>query len=547
MTSRSAHPHPAEDDAGRGAESLHAGHNMVRERIALGDYTASDASAHQGAQDLTQQWLQIRRCLREELGAATFNSWLRPLEVISLGDGCVTMSVPTKFMRDWVEKNYADKLRAHWAGIDPSVGKVDILLNGKAMPPAGAARPDVAQRPCWNQADRAVPLPSASQREAVQARPVASTQAAEARTGLEPKIAAPGVVRSPAHEDEPGGPLEEKNTFDNFVVGKSNELAHAAARRVAESDAVPFNPLFLHGVTGLGKTHLMHAIAWEVRRRYPERKVIYLSAEKFMYQFVAAIRHQNQLAFKKQFRNVDLLMIDDFQYISGKATTQEEFFHTFNALVDHNRQVVISADRSPSDLENVEERIRSRLSWGLVADIHPTDFELRLGILHAKARNAAEIYGHIDIPEAVLEFLAHKITSNVRELEGALHRLLAHAALVGRPINVDTAQEVLRPLIRANARKVTVEEIQRRVADYYDIKHQDMLSPRRARMVARPRQVAMYLAKQLTTRSLPDIGRRFGGRDHTTVMHAVRKIEELRRSDPMIDEAVENLRRLLET
>ncbi len=547
---------------------------------------------------LNRQWHQVRLRLREELGDATFNSWLRPLDVVSLESGCVTMSVPTRFMREWVEQNYADRLRRCWVECEPSVRQVEILLNGSALPPAdrdltyrapgerghpqginrgqsgnGAGSERQAFGQSWTQSA------PASRTGAGHAQPDHGQSAHAQSSSASSAGAAGNAMASPAihtggHEgatrqngawsrqgggsrssaasqmvsldDDADGPIEEKNTFDNFVVGKSNELAHAAARRVAESETVPFNPLFLYGGTGLGKTHLMHAMAWEVRRRYPEKRVIYLSAEKFMYQFVAAIRHHSQFAFKKQFRTVDLLMIDDFQYISGKENTQEEFFHTFNTLVDRSRQIVISADRSPSDLEDIEERIRSRLSWGLVADIHPTDFELRLSILQLKARQAAEIYGDVDIPQSVLDFLAHKITSNIRELEGALQKILAHAALVGRPVSVDVAQDLLHPLIRANTRRVTVEEIQRKVAEHFSIKVSDLLSPRRARVVTRPRQIAMYLAKQLTTRSLPDIGRRFGNRDHTTVMHAVKKVEELRRADPSIEQAVDTLRRLLE-
>jgi chromosomal replication initiator protein len=340
-------------------------------------------------------------------------------------------------------------------------------------------------------------------------------------------------------------PLDQRLSFENFVVGKPNELAHAAARRVAEACAgatpsVPFNPLFLYGGVGLGKTHLMHAIAWHVRQTAPARKVIYLSAEKFMYQFIRALRFRSTMDFKEQFRSVDLLMIDDVQFISGKESTQEEFFHTFNALVDQNRQIVISADKSPSDLEGLEERMRSRLGWGLVADIHPTTYELRLGILESKAEQMG-----LRPPQKVMEFLAHKITSNVRELEGALNRIGAHTQLVRRELTLETTQELLQDLLRANERRVTIDEIQRRVAEHFNIKMAEMTSSRRARIVARPRQVAMYLAKQLTSRSLPEIGRKFGGRDHTTVMHAVKKIEELTRGDRAFAEDVELLHRML--
>jgi chromosomal replication initiator protein len=303
---------------------------------------------------------------------------------------------------------------------------------------------------------------------------------------------------------------------------------------------VPFNPLFLYGGVGLGKTHLMHAIAWHVRSHAPARKVIYLSAEKFMYQFIRALRFRSTIDFKEQFRSVDLLMIDDVQFIAGKDSTQEEFFHTFNALVDQNRQIVVSADKSPSDLEGLEERMRSRLGWGLVADIHPTTYELRLGILQAKAEQMG-----LELPQKIMEFLAHKITSNVRELEGALNRISAHTQLVRRDLTLETTQELLQDLLRANDRRVTIDEIQRRVAEHFNIKMGEMTSSRRARVVARPRQVAMYLAKQLTQRSLPEIGRRFGGRDHTTVMHAVKKIEELTAIDQSLADDVEMLHRSL--
>jgi chromosomal replication initiator protein len=336
--------------------------------------------------------------------------------------------------------------------------------------------------------------------------------------------------------------LDPRFTFDNFVVGKPNELAYAAARRVADTESPAFNPLFLYGGSGLGKTHLMHSIAWHIRTNYPKRRVIYMSAEKFMYQFVRALRFKDTVSFKEQFRSVDVLMIDDVQFIGGKDSTQEEFFHTFNALVDRNRQVIISADKSPQDLDRMEERLRSRLGWGLVADLHPVNYELRLGILHAKTEKCG-----CSVPDKVLEFLAHKIASNVRELEGALNRIVAHAQLVGRTISLEMTQEVLSDVLRASERRVTIDEIQKKVAEHYNVRVADMHSARRSRSVARPRQVAMYLAKQLTPRSLPEIGRKFGGRDHTTVIHAVRKIEELSAYDAAFREDVELLLRLLKT
>jgi chromosomal replication initiator protein len=457
--------------------------------------------------DIQTQWARVRARLREEFGEAAFRSWLRSMTLFEVVDGRARIGVPTRFLRDWVAAHYSDRIRALWNGENAAISVIDIFVSGTA---AGAA-----------------PLRDARPRE-------------------EALAVAPAIVTA----DEKGdisAPLDPRFTFENFVVGKPNELAHAAARRIAEScvaakRTVPFNPLFLYGGVGLGKTHLMHAIAWHIRTQIPARKVIYLSAEKFMYQFIRALRFKSTMDFKDQFRSVDVLMIDDVQFISGKDSTQEEFFHTFNALVDQNRQIVISADKSPSDLEGMEDRMKSRLGWGLVADIHPTTYELRLGILQAKAeqRKAA-------IPPKVMEFLAHKITSNVRELEGALNRILAHATLIGRTISLESAQEVLHDLLRANDRRVTIDEIQKRVAEHYNIRLSDMHSARRARAVARPRQVAMFLCKQLTPRSLPEIGRKFGGRDHTTVMHAVRKIEELRATDRTLAEDVELLRRMLET
>ena len=298
----------------------------------------------------------------------------------------------------------------------------------------------------------------------------------------------------------------------------------------------------IFGGVGLGKTHLMHAIAWEKKKINPDLKILYLSAEKFMYEFIKALRFKNTIAFKDQFRSVDVLMIDDVQFIIGKESTQEEFFHTFNALVDQNRQIVVSADKSPSDLEGLEERLRSRLGWGLVADIHPTTYELRLSIIEAKL----EKY-NINLSKDVAEFLAHKITSSVRELEGALTRLTAHVTLVGREVDIEIAQDLLQDLLRASDRRTTIDQIQKKVSEHFNLKISDMHSARRSRIIARPRQIAMYLSKNLTTRSLPEIGRKFGGRDHTTVIHAIKKVEELKKNDSNLSEDIEILTRSLQT
>ncbi|MBB3065265.1 MULTISPECIES: chromosomal replication initiator protein DnaA [Limibacillus] len=463
--------------------------------------------------DVSEAWAKVRGRLRDEVGEAAFRSWLKPLTLVGLNNGQVRLAVPTRFMRDWVISNYSDRLRALWASEDGALKGVEIVVRSSPTraPLVGAGKA-FNEEPADDDAD------ALAQGNIT---PVAEAK----RDGY----------------DDISAPLDPRSTFESFVVGQPNELAYAAARRVAEAGSVAFNPLFLYGGVGLGKTHLMHSIAWHVRQRSPQKKVIYLSAEKFMYQFIRALRTKDTVAFKDQFRSVDVLMIDDVQFIGGRESTQEEFFHTFNALVDQSRQVVVSADKSPSNLEGVEERMRSRLGWGLVAEIDSTNYELRLGILQSKAEQMK-----CNVSLKVLEFLAHKITSNVRELEGALNRITAHATLVGRPVTLETAQEVLHDLLHANARRLTIEEIQRKVAQHFNIRHADMLSARRARAVARPRQVAMYLSKQLTSRSLPEIGRRFGGRDHTTVMHAVRKIDELRGLDAGFADEVDLLRRMLE-
>ncbi len=448
------------------------------------------------------QWARIRGALRAEVGESAYRSWLKPLTLVEIRDGTVRLRAPTKFMRDWIAGHYADRIGELWRDEDADLRGLDILVE----PHTPARRPSAAA--------------------------AAESGPEESRAGR----------RQADAEDAFAGALDPRFVFENFVVGKPNELAYAAARRVADSSTATYNPLFLYGGVGLGKTHLMHAIAWYIRKRQPNRRVVYLSAEKFMYQFIRALRFQDTMAFKERFRSVDVLMIDDVQFINGKESTQEEFFHTFNTLVDSNRQVIVSADKSPSDLEGMEERLRSRLGWGLVADIHATTYELRVGILQSKAEQLG-----VEIPARVTEFLAHKITTSVRELEGALNRIVAHAQLVGRDITLETCQEVLQDLLRAHDRRVTIEEIQKRVAAHFNVRVADMHSARRSRAVARPRQVAMFLAKQLTSRSLPEIGRQFGGRDHTTVIHAVKKVEELRRADADFGEDVDLLRRMLES
>ncbi len=471
------------------------------------------------ASEVSSQWAQVVSLLRKELGEATYQNWLCFVGCAGIDGGCVQLTAPSRFKRDWISTHLGEQMLRAWGAVNSQVLRLDLRV--KESSPAqistntGAAGADSVADALSAQAMRT-----------------------ENQIGLR--------TEQNGQYGRLGAPLDPRFTFEDFVVGKSNEFAHAAARRVADSEKPPFNPLFLHGGVGLGKTHLMHAIAHAIRAQHPERTVLYLSAEKFMYQFIKALRDKDTMPFKEALRSVDVLMVDDVQFIGGKGSTQEEFFHTFNALIDHQKQLVISADRSPSDLDGIEERIRSRLGWGLVADIHPTDYELRLGILQGKAEIARRQMPDLEIAATVLEFLAHRISSNVRDVEGALTRVVAFATLVRRPITVDMAREVLQDLLRASERRITIDEIQRKAAEYFNIRLADMLSARRARAVARPRQVAMYLAKQLTARSLPEIGRKFGGRDHTTVIHAVRRIEQLRESDSALNEDVEKLQRLLQ-
>ncbi len=451
------------------------------------------------------QWGNVRARLQAEVGDVEYRTWLKQVAYGGQNGDEVTLVLPTRFLRDWVSKEYGTLIAALWQSENAAVRRVDI----RTAPARGTA-PNLA----------------------------------------EPLSAAAVPVRAETRVDA-AAPLDQRFTFDTFVVGKPNEFAYACARRVAESPASPdFNPLFLYGGVGLGKTHLMHGIAWEISRARTGRadapckalSVAYMSAEKFMYRFINALRNQSTLDFKNELRSVDVLMIDDLQFLIGKDNTQEEFFHTFNALIDAGKQIVVSADKSPSDLSGIEDRLRTRLGCGMVADLHATTYELRISILEAKAQRAG-----VNVPGKVMEFLAHKITSNVRELEGALNRLIAHANLFDRQITMETAQEVLHDVLRAYDRRVTIQEIQKKVAEHWNIRVSEMSSARRSRNIARPRQVAMYLAKQLTSKSLPDIGRHFGDRDHTTVMHAVSRVTELMAQDVPFSEDVELLRRMLET
>jgi chromosomal replication initiator protein len=449
---------------------------------------------------LQAAWESIRAGLRRDCGARTFDGWLRP---IALGNfdyetGTLRLELPSQFMADWVQSHFAERLALAWGAANPAVRNIMIGVGANAPKTAAIVE---------------IPAPAASE------EPVAAKQTGLYAVALEPRY-----------------------RFDSFVVGKANEVAFSAARTLATAENVAFNPLFLHGGTGRGKTHLLHAIGHEFHRLKPRARIIYMSAEKFMVEFVAALRANETIQFKQQLRSADLLMIDDVQFIAGKESTQEEFFHTMNEIISAGRRLVISSDRAPQDLDGIEPRILSRLSWGLVADINQADLELRLNIILKKL----EALPDVDVPEEVVMFLAKRINSNVRELEGALNRIAAYAAMQNRVIDLEFVGEVLASTLRANQRRISIDEIQTRVSEHFRIRKAEMTSARRSREVARPRQVAMYLSKQLTPRSLPEIGRRFGGRDHTTVIHAVRQIEKLRAQDPELDSDIRLLTRQLE-
>ncbi|HEX4173122.1 MAG TPA: chromosomal replication initiator protein DnaA, partial [Acetobacteraceae bacterium] len=395
---------------------------------------------------LVPHWARIRARLRSEVGELEYRTWLRQMTLSAIDGDEITVLLPTRFLCDWVRSHYGDRLNLLWNQEQPAIRRVDIRVGGSAAASSGLA--------------------------------------ASLATVTDP----PATVAKPEErmDQRPDLMIDPRFTFDAFVVGKPNEFAYACARRVAEQPSSPgFNPLFLYGGVGLGKTHLMHAIAWEMVARATngagrQVSVAYMSAEKFMYRFITAIRSQSTIQFKEQLRSVDVLMIDDLQFLIGKDNTQEEFFHTFNALVDVGKQIVVSADKSPSDLSGLDDRLRTRLGYGMVADLHATTFELRISILEAKASRAG-----VAVPAKILDFLAHKITSNVRELEGALNRLVAHANLFGRPITIETTQEVLHDVLKAHDRRVTIEEIQKRVAEHFSVRLTDMSSARRAQEVAR--------------------------------------------------------------
>lgn len=454
-----------------------------------------------------QIWSLVLQDLKWHYGEDMYYNWFSKISLVEIiGGKEILMSAPTEFIRDWIKSQYINVILNYFQKHNSDFLRIDIITSKES---------DVAN--------------NVSDDENIVGNPKISIQK--------------GKDYQYANLDL-GSHLDSRLTFDNFVTGSPNELAYAAAFAVAEAEtAIPkSNPLFLYGGVGLGKTHLMHAIAWHVHHNNPDRKVLYISAEKFMYSFIKALRNKDIMSFKEEFRSVDLLMIDDIQFICGKDSTQEEFFHTFNAIIDNNKQMVISCDRSPSDLDNIEDRIKSRLGWGLVADVHSTTYELRLGILEAKIEQIGA-----KVPRKIVNFLAEKIISNVRELEGALNKVVAFSSLIGKEMTLEATQTILSDLLRSHGKNITIENIKEYVASRYNIKISDMSSSSRIRSVARPRQIAIYISKHLTDKSLSEISGFFGKKDHTTILHAVKKIEELIHCDHLFKNEVSNLISAIET
>ncbi len=455
----------------------------------MGEVCVTSGAQTVQTDEVQQAWTRVRASLLASAGARVFDQWLKPMELVTSDDrDTVRLALPSAFVTNWIRNHYADRLVLEFQALLPHVTTVSIETR--------------------EQGDA----------------PVLLTVEPEGSINLENT----SIGERPL--------LEQRFTFDRFVVDQSNRVAFTAAKALVEPGPPRFSPLFLHGGTGQGKTHLMHAIAHAFLIAEPGATVICIPAERFMFEFVAAMRARDTFAFKQRLRSCDLLLIDDLQFIAGKDATQEEFFHTVNEVMAAGKRLVIAADRCPQALEGVEPRIVSRMGAGLVADIKPPELALRRAIV---ARKAAEL--SVRVPEDVLEMLATRIHQNIRELEGALNRVAAYGQLTGDTIDLDFAIATLGDVLRGAQRRVTIDDIQRCVTRHFELQPMDMVSARRARAVARPRQIAMYLAKRLTTRSLPEIGRKFGGRDHSTVIHAVRRIESLRDEDRDVDGAVRSL------
>ena len=498
-------------------------------------------------------WLQSVDFLRDELPAQHFNTWIRPLQVEAVGDE-LHIFAPNRFVLDWVNDKYINRLLELMAernnGHAPSIAlligskaKTRTSINSPAQPAPVATPVPVASAPVSAPEPYQAPLPIQPLPHQMQ-QPAAHVPA----QGNSPaSISAERTVAAPAANKGAGtikhvSALNRSFTFDSFVEGKSNQLARAAAWQVADNPKHGYNPLFLYGGVGLGKTHLMHAVGNHLLQKNPNAKVIYLHSERFVADMVRALQNNAINEFKNYYRSVDALLIDDIQFFAKKERSQEEFFHTFNALLEGNQQVILTSDRYPKEIDGLEERLKSRFGWGLTVAVEPPELETRVAILMKKAEQS-----RVQLSHDCAFFIAQRIRSNVRELEGALKRVIAHSHFTNEPITVELIRESLKDLLALQDKLVSIDNIQRTVAEYYKIKISDILSKRRSRSVARPRQVAMALSKEITNHSLPEIGDAFGGRDHTTVLHACRKIAELSETDADIREDYKNLLRTLTT
>jgi chromosomal replication initiator protein len=470
-------------------------------------------------------WENCTDTLRDELPSQQFNTWIRPLQVRREGQ-TLTLAAPNRFIRDFVAEKYAGRIQQLLLELEPAGALTLSLEIGHAVTvaPHSAAAPGVAAP---------VPAPSGQAVNGA-ASPVGRSVGARRQPGATGK-SQPGA---PNHDHH----LVDAYTFESFVEGKSNQLALAAAQQVAENPGDSYNPLFLYGGVGLGKTHLMHAVGNALKLRNPLAKVVYLHSERFVADMVKALQLNAITDFKRYYRSVDALLIDDIQFFARKDRSQEEFFHTFNALLEGGQQMILTCDRYPKEIDGLEERLKSRFGWGLTVAVEPPELETRVAILMKKATEA-----RIDLPPDAAFFIAQRIRSNVRELEGALKRVIANANFVGKPIDIELIKDSLKDLLALQDKQISMDNIQRTAAEYYKIKVSDMMSRRRSRSVARPRQMAMALSKELTNHSLPEIGDSFGGRDHTTVLHACRKIKELRETNSDIREDYKNLLRSLTT
>ncbi|MEW9797858.1 chromosomal replication initiator protein DnaA [Alteromonas sp. CYL-A6] len=479
--------------------------------------------------------------LRQELPTQQFSMWIRPLSCEE-ENGTIALYAPNRFILDWVRDKYLDKisqLLGEFAGADAPSLRLDVASRQPTRQPVSQPARSVTTSPLVSSSSSAA-APSVLKDEQ---RPASQNNAAHAPAH---QSANGGISSSqPAVVPIPEGMKHKSNInptyqFENFVEGKSNQLARAAATQVANNPGGSYNPLFIYGGTGLGKTHLLHAVGNGIIANRPDAKIVYMHSERFVQDMVKALQNNAIEDFKRFYRSVDALLIDDIQFFANKERSQEEFFHTFNALLEGNQQIILTSDRYPKEIDGVEDRLKSRFGWGLTIAIEPPELETRVAILMRKATE-----NRITLPNEVAFFIAKRLRSNVRELEGALNRVIANANFTGRPITIDFVREALRDLLALQEKLVTVDNIQKTVADYYKIKVADILSKRRSRSVARPRQVAMALAKELTNHSLPELGNAFGGRDHTTVLHACRKIEQLREESHDIKEDYKNLIRTL--